>query len=173
MSTLAVAAIIIGFTIGIFMLLVKVYNNQKQKIMSHLFNRFSQKGTENNLSFSSQEMLEHCAFGIDGLKRKILIMTKVQDQYNTKVISLDEVRACSVKKTFDSIDAGNLKNRKLEQHLRKMVLHFEFINNKLPMEILFFDNTEHNIYQLSQMEQKAKHWQAMLSKLIYSEKKIA
>jgi hypothetical protein len=173
MSILAVATILIALTIVIYGLPAIIYTQQKRKIMSQILNHFSKVGSDYDLSFSSQEILKQCVFGLDGLHRKILIIKTENEQRVNKVIDLDEVRSCSVKRTFGSINAGDLKKKKLEQHLQKIVLQFEFSNNKLPIEIPFYDHGEYNIYQLSHMEQKAKHWQAILSKLICPIKNIA
>ena len=173
MSTLEGTIILIGMTLIICALLVIFDNQQKRKMMSHILNLLSRVGSEYNLSFSSQEILKPCAFGLDGLNRKILIMKNAGDEFNTKIIDLDEVRACSIKRTFGCIRAGDLSNKELKQYLQKIVLQFEFRNNKLPVEIPFFDHAEHTIYQLSAIERKAKHWQAILSKMIIPIKKIA
>ena len=173
MSTLAGTTILIVVTMVICTLLVVFHNQQKRKMMSHILNLLSRVGSEYNLSFSSQEILKRCAFGLDGLHRKILIMKNAEDEFNTKIIDLDEVRACSIKRTFGSIRAGDLKNKNLEQYLQKIVLQFEFRNNNLPVEIPFFDHGEHTMYQLSAIERKAKHWQAILSKMIIPIKNIA
>src|SRR5215218_2062108 len=157
MSHITIAAILIGAIAVICLLLLISHNKQKRKAMNQIAYRFSNIGSENNLSFSSQEILKDCVFGLDGLHRKILIIRRSNDQYNTTVISLDELKGCSVKKIFGSIDVGDLKNKKLEQHLQEIVLQFEFDNTKLPIEVSFFDHTENSIYQLQEMEQKARH----------------
>ena len=168
MSHIAVVAILIGMMTVICLLLVLFYNEQKRKTMNQISLRFSRTGSENNLSFSSQEILKDCVFGLDGLNRKILLIRRSNEQYTTTVINLDEIRACSVKKLFGPINVGDLKNKKLEQHLQKIVLHFEFKDSKLPIDVPFFDHIENSIYQLSEMDRKARYWQTMLSKMIGS-----
>src|SRR5688572_15493838 len=134
MSTLAVVTILFAITIVICGLPVIIYTQQKRKIMSRILDHFSKVGSDYNLSFSSQEILQDCVFGLDGLHRKILIIITQNEQYTTNVIDLEEVSSCSVKKTFSPINAGDLKKKNLEQHLQTIVLQFEGSDNKLPIE---------------------------------------
>ena len=173
MFTLAGTMVLLVIIAGCCTLLVIFHNQQKRKMMSKVLNLLSRVGSQYNLSFSSQEILKRCAFGLDGLHRKILVMKNGSDELHAKIIDLNEVSACSVKKTFGSIDAGELQNKNLEQYLQKIVLQFEFRNNKLPVEIPFFDREEQNLYPLPTIEKKAKHWQTILTKMIVPMKNTA
>ena len=87
-------------------------------------------------------------------------------------LNIPEDKKEEFEKSFKANDGdkliGDLKNKKLEQHLQKIVLHFEFKDSKLPIDVPFFDHIENSIYQLSEMDRKAKYWQTMLSKMIGS-----
>ena len=164
MSTLLVATILLGSIAAICLLLISVHNKHKREAMNKILNHFSQLGTENNLSFSSQERLHHCVLGLDGVNRKILVVTREDDYYGSFIIDLNEVKACTVKKIYGTIQAGDLKHQKLEQYLEKIVLHFE-LHRKPPVEIMFYRNLDNHIYETQELEQKAKHWEAILSKM--------
>ena len=164
MSTLFVAVILIGSVVAICLLLIGIHNKNKREAMNNILKHFSQLGTENNLSFSSQEILDHCVLGLDGVQRKILVATRRDEHYGSFIIDLNEVKNCSVKKIYGTIKAGELKNHKLEKYLEKIVLHFE-LHRKPAVEIVFYENFGNHISQTQELEQKAKHWEAILSKL--------
>lgn len=164
MPTLFVASILVGSVAAICLLLVSVHNKDKREAMHDLLKHFSLLGTKNNLNFSSQEVLNNSVLGLDGVSRKILVVIKEDDTYSSFVIDLNEIQSCTVKKIYGTIKAGDLKNHKLEQYLEKIVLHFEF-KSKSPVEIVFYKNFDNHIYETQQLEQKAKHWEAILSKM--------
>ena len=167
MSTLIVAGIIVGFIVFFCLLFVFINNNQKNKTMSHLLTMVSQAGSEYNLSFSSHEVLNDCIICLDGVHRKLLVFEKTGiNGHKHFVIDLDLVKRCSVQKIYGSIKAGELKNSRLEQHLLKVVLRFEFNDGQQPVDVSFYDHIENNIYQLLETEQKAKHWEIILSKML-------
>jgi hypothetical protein len=174
MSTLIVAIIIIASIAGICLLLIWINNKHKRKAMNELLHHFSEAGTKNNLSFSSQELLPDCILGLDGIHRKLLIVNrKSADEVVGHLINLDEVKSCSVKKYYTAIPAGSLKSKRLEQLLESVVLHFELANGKSPMEIAFYKQVDHHIYQLQDLEQKAKDWETILSKMLVTPLRIA
>jgi hypothetical protein len=174
MSTLIVAIIIVGTIAAICLLLISIDNKQKHKHMNTLLNRFTESGTKNGLTLSSQEILNDVVIGLDGIRRKLLIQSESKEEAYSQVIDLDEVKSCSVIKHYGAINAGGLKNSKLEQHLEKLVLHFDFDDGKLPFEIPFFRHIDNHIYLLPERERKAKHWETILSKMLQPRvKKIA
>src|SRR5215203_650682 len=174
MSSLIVAGILIAFVAICCLLFVFINNQHKNKAMSRLLNIITEVGSEKNLSFSSHEILKNTIIGADGIQRKILIVKKLNfETYEDFLIDLDEVKSCSVKKTYGSIKAGQANGKNLEQYLQNIFLHFEF-HDKDPFDILFYDHTENNIYQLKEMELKAKQWEMFLSKMLKApSKKIA
>jgi hypothetical protein len=172
MSTLLVAAIIVGSIVAICLLLIGIHNKHKREAMNNILKHFSQLGTENNLSFSSQEILNHCVLGLDGVNRKILVVTREDNFYGSFIIDLNEVKNCTVKKIYGTIKPGDLKDHKIEQYLEKIVLHFE-LNSKPPVEIVFYKNFDNHIYEIQELEQKAKHWETILSKMLTALKNIA
>lgn len=169
MSSLIIAAILLGFVAAICLLLIGIHKKNKQEAMNKLLNQFNQLATENNLRFSSQEILNHLVLGLDGINRKILVVTVEDKNYRSFLIDMREVKNCSVKKIFGTIKAGDLKHHKLEQYLEKIVLNFELYREP-PVEILFYRNIVNHIYEMQELEQKAKHWETVLFKMITPQK---
>jgi hypothetical protein len=175
MSTLIVAAIFISVITGICLILVSINNKHRQKTASELLNYFSKLGTENNLSFSSQEILDNCIIGLDGIQRKLLILKKIDKvEYDSILLDLNEVKKCSKKNIYTRVNIGTAKKEKFENHLDKIVLDFDFIDNRQPVQILFYEPVTNHVFAMSELEQKAKKWEMILSQItITGLKKIA
>jgi len=142
--------------------------------MRQLLKKISEVGSENGLTFSSHEILKQSIIGADGIHRKIVVIKK--SNLNAWWLFNRPARSknCSVKKVYGSIKAGELTGKNLEQHLHQIFLHFEFNNNKQPIDVSFYNHTENSIYQLEEMELKAKHWEIILTKMLKGpSKKIA
>ena len=166
MSTIIVAAILISVITGICLILVSINNKHRQKTASELLNHFSKLGTENKLSFSSQEILENCIIGLDGIQRKLLILKKIdQDEYDSILLDLNEVKKCSKKNIYTRVNIGTSKKERFENHLDKIVLDFDFIDNRQPVQILFFEPITNHVFAMLELEQKAKKWATILSQI--------
>lgn len=164
MSSIIIAAIIICLIVAVCVLLVSIHNKEKRIAMNNILKYFNQLGSENGLSFSSNEFLKNSIMGLDGLNRKILVVTKEDGYYGSFLVDLNQVKNCSVKKSFGTINGADLNNKKLEQFLQKIILHFE-LYNKPALEIVFYTHLENHIYESLDLEKKARHWEAILSKM--------
>ncbi|MCU7551858.1 hypothetical protein OCK74_22250 [Chitinophagaceae bacterium LB-8] len=126
---------------------------------------FSKLVLENNISLSCQEVLNDCIIGIDGIHRKILVVKQTHTSYyQWRMIDFDEIMNCSVKKTYSSIKAGELKERTIEAYLEQIDLRLELLNKKEPVEIPFYKQNNKGL-QVPELDRKAKNWQIMLSKM--------
>lgn len=135
--------------------------------MNLLFYHLSQMGSVYSLSFSSQEILSEHVIGLDGIRKKLLVINRGENNKHPHfMIDLDEVTSCSVKKEYGSINAGDLKHGELEQHLQTMSLHFELNNNKPAIDLLFYKYTGRPVSQLFKIEQRARNWAIILSKML-------
>jgi hypothetical protein len=165
MSSIIMALIIIGSIAAITLVLISINNKHQKRKKEKLLHRFSQMGSENNMSFTSQEILQDGIIGLDGLNKKLLILESSENDFNWTIINLEEVKACNVKKLYQATNRGTLKKRVMEEHLEKVVLQFELKDENGKIEIPFFSFGKNHIYQLAELEQKAKYWEASLSKL--------
>ena len=175
MSTIIVAAILILIIISICLILVSINNKDRRKTTSELLNHFNKLGTENNLSFSSEEILQDCIIGLDGIQRKLLILKKIDEgKHDSLVVDLNDVKSCSKKKIYRSINIGTEKREKFENQIDKIVLVFDFIDDRQPIHISFFDPVTNHIFAMQELEQKAKNWETILTKLLNTDlRKIA
>jgi hypothetical protein len=165
MSSIITALIIIGSIAAITLVLISINDKHQKRKREKLLHRFSQIGIENNMSFTSQEILQDGIIGLDGLNKKLLILESSEDDFNWTIINLEEVKACNVKKLYQVTNRGTLKKQVMEEHLEKLVLQFELKDKNEKIEIPFFSFGKNHIYQLAELEQKAKYWETSLSKL--------
>ena len=169
MSDLIIAGILIGIIVSISFLLIYIDKHSKRKRMNHLTNRFSELGSRYQVNFTSQAILKDEILGIDGVQRKLLILnTTDKNEMPHELIDLDELRHCSVKKLYGSINNGDLKNKKLEQYLEKIVLCFEFHMKKPAIEVSFYNHLKNHLFEIPELEQKAKDWESFLSKMLHN-----
>jgi len=173
MSAILVFTVLAGFTAASWLLLAIIDNKQKRKAMNQLLQQFNGLGSAGNLAFSSQEVLKDVIFGLDGLQRKILVLRKLDNAaFHSCVIDLNEVKSCTVKKYYGTIRGGELAIGKLDQYLKKMVLHFE-LNKGLPsVEILFYRDISNTVEEIPGLENKARNWEIILSKMCAPVRKI-
>lgn len=168
MSTIIIALLIIITTIAIpsiFILIKKKKNKKRNEIFLNLF---SQEGSKQGLSFSSQELFRSKIIGLDGIKQAFLVLD-FENANNAICINMAEVKNCTVEKKYDSIVIGTEKKAKIEPHLTSVDLKFIFKNNSEPVSVSFYDSNVHSIYEMSEMEVKAKTWEALLNKMIFKE----
>ena len=114
MTTLFVAAILVGLVAAIFLLIVSIDKKQKRMALNQLLHAFHKAGSDQNLTFSSQEILSDSVIGLDGLKRKLFVLEREDGNvYNSLVIELNDVIHCSVKRsTALSIGVSRMERKK-------------------------------------------------------------
>jgi hypothetical protein len=172
METLLISAILVGAVAAIFLLLVWLDKKHKRQAMHQLLQAFSQAGSNHNLSFSSQEILKDTAIGLDGIHRKVLVLRRSTDvAFESLLIDINEVKSCAVKKEYITVSNSDLKTERPERYLGNISLHFE-LQNKPPVEIVFYKHFNSHIDEIAELEIKAKYWEAILTKMFTPIKKI-
>lgn len=127
---------------------------------------FSKLGSDNNLRFTSQEILDHCIIGLDGPSKKLaFLISRKLDNY-WKLIDLTELKNCEVKIIFKNENSLHLKKRVLNKKPQKIVLEYELKNSTKLFQIPFFDVRINKIYEKPELEKKAWHWKAILTQMI-------
>ena len=174
MSSIIVAAIIIGIVALAIVLLTSIHNKQKKKKTSALVAHFNHSGMENNFSFSCQEILKNCIIGLDGLQRKLLVLEYDENAHkHIHIVDLNKVKNCGLQKIFSAAPQAET-GKASEVYLEKIQLKFDYVSHNLPVEVVFYDHISNHVYEISEMERKAKDWQNILNKIIApSNKQIA
>jgi len=130
------------------------------------FLQLSREGAANNLIFCSQEMLQNKVIGIDGIHRKILIVEKIKNKYNSSLISLNEVQNCKLITKYKTSEPGNATQSEGGKNLFAIELEFEFRNRAKTASIMFYDSLINSQRELLLLKAKAEYWSVMLSKMI-------
>jgi uncharacterized pyridoxamine 5'-phosphate oxidase family protein len=135
--------------------------------MKRLLDYFSRLGSKYNLTFSSQEVLRNCIVGLDGIQRKVLVLSGTNNgPLSEQIIDLNLVSQCSVKKQYGHIAVNGLRKRKLDHYLEKMSLNFKFLTEEQPANIQFYGHTDNHISELPALEHKVEKWKVVLSKML-------
>ena len=152
---LAISAIILTLTY--------TRRNHKRAREEKLLLHFSQLGTQHDLSFTSQEMLYNSVIGLDGLKRKLLFLQETNGIYHWQVVDLNTVNHCSVTLKYSGFRFG--RRRTVGAYFEKLSLRFHCNDNHL-IDVPFYRNPRIKRSLRRHLEQKARHWQTILSKMI-------
>ena len=121
------------------------------------------------MSFSKYEVLKTKIIGLDNLHQALLIY-EIKDA-NVIRIDMKALNSCLVNKEYDNIEMGTDKKAKMERHLRSIDLKFAFKGGTSPASISFYDSNVNSIYEMGELETKAKEWKTVLSKFIVKEAK--
>jgi hypothetical protein len=123
-------------------------------------------GAKNELHFSRQEILKNKIIGLDEANKALLIY-EFENEDNVILINLVKVRTCVLKKDYEPINMGNEKKIRMEEHLVRIDVVFDFKNTSdEPVSVSFYDNKVNNIYEMTDLEAKAKNWGGILSKIV-------
>jgi hypothetical protein len=131
-----------------------------------LAGRFNELGERNNLSFTKKEIMENFIIGLDELRMKVFVLRKAGHQYDFQIIDLKEVKSCSKKKMYKSINMGTIKKEKYENHIDTISLQFDFLDNRAPVQIAFFESGEDHVFKMPELERKAGNWADILTKTL-------
>ena len=134
----------------------------KSKLLSELGFKF-------NLSFSSHFVLGSKLIALDGIKKSLLVSDASNKLNQPCIIELDKVSAVSIKKSYGTIQAGELKIRKFEEFLKRIDLQFEYHDNDEPVVLTFYDSEINEPRHVPALDRNAKNWQMILSNLIVSQ----
>lgn len=165
MSTIITGAIVIAGTIGIVWFLIFINNRNNKRRNKTLINVFNEAGAGQGLTFSSQEVLRDKIIGLDGQHLRLLVFDFLHTDAVTS-IKLSEVKECALQKEYQNVNFGNEKNADMEKTLRTIAIMFSFKNRPELFSLSFYDSMLYSIYEIAELEAKAKAWEILLSKLI-------
>jgi hypothetical protein len=143
-----------------------MYRLQLKKKKEKLLVFFRRLGSLYNLSFTGQEVLHDKIIGLDGWRRKLLIVEENHNRYDSSIIDLYQVAACKVKKTYSAINAGDFEKNKVEEYLNAVALQFDFKNGNTPVVLSFYKNISNSVQDIKELATKTKQWEAVLSKML-------
>lgn len=117
-----------------------------------------------SLYFSSPDEVGANVIAVDVQRRKLLYLKKTTKASSCLIIDLSTLENCSVRKEYNSIDAGELKNKKLHNFLKSIFLNLGFKNNSNRIMLPLYEEETDRYEDVIQVEAKAKKWETIVSK---------
>ncbi|MGG9962357.1 hypothetical protein [Ferruginibacter sp. SUN106] len=162
MSTILMAILILAFTIILPWIFIARHRKTLKKKEYENFRRFSSAGSDRDLSFSRQEIIQNKFIGFDGIQQ-VLMIAELDNDYDITCIPVKELAQCKIDKEYYT--HGDTAADK-EKILKEIRLVFHLRNNSEPIDVLFYNNQSDSIYLMADMETKAREWQTVISKMI-------
>lgn len=119
-----------------------------------------------SLYFLSQDEVGANVIAVDAQKRKLLYLKKASNTSSCLIIDLSNLEKCSVRKEYNSINAGELKTRKLHHFLKSIFLNLGFKNDSRTITLPLYETETDSQEDVEQIEIKAKRWETIVSKLL-------
>lgn len=166
MSTLLVVLLFISGVAGLLFVLVFLYKRSNKLETGKLLRRFSELGTEYNLSFTGQEVLKKRVIGVDGLKGNVLFLEYSETCPACSIIDLAKAKSCRVSKSYGSSSRVHSAAGHAEVYLHTIALEFDFLNSDHTVALPFYNHISNSLQDAAELEAKAKNWQSMLTKMM-------
>jgi hypothetical protein len=135
-----------------------------------LFRFFKELGQRLQLSFSSQLVLADMLIGIDGISRKLLLVSNEDGISRHNVLDLADVEECSLYKKYSPIPGGALKTKNINAFVERVGLKF-VQHNREEVFLPFYTRGLNSLDELRALEQKARDWTSMFTKMLTKEKR--
>ena len=86
-----------------------------------------------------------------------MILKKIdEDKYDSLLLDLNEVKSCSKEKIYKKVNIGTAKKEKFENHIDKIALVFDFIDNRQPIQISFFEPMLDHLFKMARVRTKSQ-----------------
>src|SRR4051794_2673451 len=146
------------------MIVAPIYKYLNGKIKA--FWRRNKLANKRKLLFWKKEELGSNIIALDITKRKLLYFNQVNDKPGCLIIDLKDVHSCTIKKQYHGINAGDLVQKKLQDYLKSILMHFSFKNGHQSIVLPFYEEQKNRKEEVECLETIAKEWEAIISKLL-------
>lgn len=119
---------------------------------------------EQRLSISKLDEMGSSVIAIDTANRKLLYLKNAPDTSSCLIIDLNNLQECTIKKQYNSINAGDLNKRKISDFLRTIFLNLRFKNDHGSVSLPLYEAQKDKQDDVEQLEAKAKKWETIVSK---------
>ena len=166
MHTIIIAIIIVA-VVGLFIwVLVSIHNRETGKTAADLLRRFDEAAQKVNLRVSKKEVLGNVIIGLDDVYKELIIFKKREDEYHSLVINLNDVKGCSKRKVYHSIDMDGGRKGKYESHVGEILLSLDIPHQPEQENIAFYDSRVYGLRDLEEAERKANEWETTIRKIL-------
>jgi hypothetical protein len=121
---------------------------------------------EHKLHFSNFDEVGSNIIAIDSTKRKLLYVNNSPVTSSCLIIDLNDLKECTIRKSYDSINAGDLNKRKMSHFLKNIFLNLRFRNGSPSVTLPLYEAQKNYGENVEQLETKAKKWSAILTNLL-------
>lgn len=118
------------------------------------------------LTISNLDEMGSNVIALDVIKRKLLYAKKSCAASSCMIINLNNLAGCSIRKEYSSINAGELKSKKLHHFLKTVFLKLVFKNGSGGVSLPLFDAQKEQPDNIEQLEAQAKKWEGIVSNLL-------
>jgi hypothetical protein len=164
---------IVVLVIVVAVILIYMDHLEAQKRKAAVFYQFSKLGSKYRLSFTSQEVLKRRIIGLDAIMQQILVYEILDNGVDWYLINLKDVKGCTVKKIYGSIDANDFDKKQLEDYLEVIALEFYFKSSQKTVALPFYIKLQNAPEEIPELDHKAKDWEVILGKMLSGEVKRA
>ena len=119
-----------------------------------------------SFNISNKEEVGGNVIALDVVKRKLLYAKINPHTSSCLIINLNNLERCTIRKEYNSINAGELKTKKLHHFLKSIFLHLVFKNSSGTLSLPFFDVRKEKQVDIEQLEAKAKKWKNIVSEVL-------
>jgi hypothetical protein len=114
--------------------------------------------------FLIQKKFKGDLIALDTRKNKLLFLKKVNNKPSCMIIDLKDLQHCTINKQYAGINAGELKNKKLNAFLKSIFLDLHFKNSKISLP--FFEQQQDGEKDIDELENEAVKWRSFISKIL-------
>ena len=118
------------------------------------------------LAITSPDEIGTTIFALDPAKRTLLFAKKDVAKARCLIVDLNNIDRCSIKKEYESINAGELKYKKLFHFIKRICINLGVKNSSRSVSLSLFDSGRNQPGNVEMIEKKAHKWMAIVSKLI-------
>ena len=119
-----------------------------------------------SLSISNQDEVGTNVIALDVVKRKLLYANTSPGTSSCLIVDLNNLEKCTVKKEYNSINAGDLMKKKLHHFLKRVFLHLVFKNRSGEISLPMFDAQREQNNNVEHLETIVKKWESIVTKLL-------
>lgn len=119
-----------------------------------------------NFLVSNKDEVGSSVIALDGSRGILLYTRKTRGNSVDLIVDLNNVETCGIKKEYNSINAGELKKKKLHHFLKSIKLILVFKDKIRSVSLPFFDAQNDRGGNLEIVETKAEKWRNMVTNLL-------
>lgn len=160
MTTIFAVLLAIAVAIAASLILILIHNLRRQKKTERLLSGFDDAAAEFNLSIAKQEVLRNGVIGLDDVNNKLLFLELTGNKQDGYLIDLDEIKSCTVKKTFGTFKNGRTS---IDAYVNTIALQLNYKNGAKPLVLSFYVKATDPVFEMRKRAEQAIEWQTLLS----------